>query len=155
MTATESVQPLPPKAGNHFEWDELACHDAIGTPYPLDLRATNGIRLGRELDRIRDRCGCELFVSSGYRTWAYHTSIYAAMRPKQTAPAGSLHLQGLAADLACPADMPWLTFVAHIKAAAAEPGSTIRYLKFYRPPRGNFAHVDCRHSVHLLMEYAT
>ena len=151
MTAEQSVQPLPARAGKYFTWDELACHDAIGTPYPLDLRASNGVRLGRELDRVRDRCGCPVFVSSGFRTWAYHQSIYAAMRPKQTAPAGSYHLNGMAADITCPHDMPWLTFVAHVKAVANMDDSRIRFLRFYRAQK--FCHLDIRPADQMLVEY--
>jgi hypothetical protein len=152
MTAAQSVMPLPERPGKWFSWDEFACKDAIGTPYPLDWHATRGVRLGRELDRIRARTG-PLVLSSVYRTWAHHQAIYAAMHPPQTAPAGSDHLRGDGADVTCPAAMKWPIFVEHVLDAAHEPGCLIRYLRFYR--RQRFCHVGIRNTDTLLVEYDT
>lgn len=156
MTEEQSVQPHIERPGIHFTWSEFECHDKVGTPYPMDLRATNGVRLGRELDRIRERVGGPVHLTSVYRTWAYHAGIYAAMRPKQTAPPGSYHLQGMAADVAWPQTrMDWLSFVALVKSVANEDDSRLRYIKCYRPPHGGFIHVDIRPTATLVVEYAT
>ena len=142
--------PLPDRPGKWFSWDEFACRDAIGTIYPLDIRATRGVRLGRELDRIRARTG-PLVLSSVWRTWPHHLAIYAAMRPPQPAPAGSDHLRGDGADVTCPQTMKWPVFVEHALEAAHEDGSAIRYLRFYR--RQRFVHVGIRNTDTLQVEY--
>jgi hypothetical protein len=153
MTAEQSVQPRIDRPGKWFSWDEFGCNDNVGTPYPVDLRASNGVRLGRELDRIRERVGGPVHLTSVYRTWAHHAGIYASLRPKQTAPPNSYHLQGMAADVACPAKLDWLQFVALIKAVANEDDSRIRYVKLYRPPHGGLAHIDIRPTAKLVVEY--
>lgn len=140
----------PEKPGEHFEWDEFECPDAHGTEYPREWRATRGVQLGRELDRVRDRIGA-FSPTSVYRTWEYHCAIYKRMHPPGKPPAGSQHLTGRAADVPCPSGMTFSTFINHIKAAAAESGSLIRYIRFYR--RQNFAHIDIRERKTLLVEY--
>lgn len=152
MTADQSVSRRPEKPSLNFEWPEFACHDALGTTYPLDWWE-RGVSLAIELERIRVRIG-PFTPTSVYRTWPAHKRVYASLRPPQTAPAGSRHLTGEAADVPCPDDMTFSVFVQHIKDAAAEPGSKIRYVKLYRGDA--FAHVDIRQrDAGLLVEYAT
>jgi hypothetical protein len=150
MTAAQSVESLPAKASTNFPWAEFRCHDKLETEYPLDWRISRGVPLAHELERIRTRIG-PFTPTSVYRTWDHHVALYRAMKPPQTAPAGSQHLAGRAADVPCPHDMDWLPFVAAVKAAANEKGSLIRYMRFYR--RQRFAHVDIRPTDKLLVEY--
>ncbi len=152
MTAAQSVQRLPARPAVWFTWDDFACNDAIGTPYPLDIRTTRGVRLGKELDRIRERTG-PLAVSSVYRTWQHHKDIYARMKPPQTPPPDSDHLRGDGADVTCPVRMTWPVFVEHVLLAINEEGSAVRYVRFYRKQR--FVHIGIRTREGLLVEYAT
>jgi hypothetical protein len=149
MTAAQSVMPLPERASLHFPWSEFRCHDQLETEYPLDWRIGRGVPLARELERIRTRIG-PFVPTSVFRTFEYHTSVYRAMRPPQTAPAGSQHLTGKAADIPCPAKMPWKTFSAAIQDSAREEGSLIRYCRLYMKQR--FAHIDIRDRPTLLVE---
>ena len=151
MTAAESIQTLPDRAGKYFPWDEFKCHDAIETPYPLDWRLTRGIILGAELDKIRERIG-PFVPTSVYRTFDYHRLIYSRMRPPQTAPIESQHLYGRAADIPKPPKMTWTEFAAAIISCANAPDSKIRYVKLYR--NESFAHVDCRNTDKLRVEYS-
>jgi hypothetical protein len=151
MTEAQSVMPFPERPGRWFTWDEFACKDVVGTIYPLDIRATRGLRLGRELDRIRDHTG-PLHLSSVYRDWKHHCAIYAAMRPPQAAPVESDHLHGNGADVTCPSTMKWAVFVPAVLEVAHADDSLIRYLRFYRSQR--FVHVGTRDRTTLLVEYA-
>jgi hypothetical protein len=152
VTAEQSVSHIPAKPSPHFDWSEFRCHDQFETCYPIDWREDRGVKLAIELERIRARIGA-FTPSSVYRTWAYHKAIYAQMRPPQTPPASSQHLYGRAADVPCPESMTFAQFVGYVKMAAAEPGSLIRYIKFYRADA--FAHVDIREAKTLKVEFST
>lgn len=150
MTAEDSVLVLPTRPSKHFTWEEFACDDAVGTPYPIDWRVSRGVPLAVELERIRTYTG-PLTLTSVYRTWSHHQGIYSRMRPPQAAPAGSQHLAGRAADVACPTSCSWDEFVAVVRLVAALKDSQIRYVKCYR--RQRFVHVDIRVRKTVLVEY--
>lgn len=82
----------------HLRWAELACHDTLGTPYPLDWRETRLVVLATEFEAVRAMLAVRLGrivplrVLSAYRTWAYNRAIGGAPR--------SQHCYGRALDLA-------------------------------------------------------
>lgn len=79
----------------HLSWAELACKDAIRTPYPLDWRETRVVDLATLFEQIRYGCGDQpITVLSAYRTRAHNAKVGGA--PK------SQHLQGRALDLRTP-----------------------------------------------------
>ena len=48
----------------HLSWAELGCKDEDRTPYPEELRATRGLRLGTAYEALREECGGKpLFAS--------------------------------------------------------------------------------------------
>lgn len=150
MTLPSAMAPkAAPGPSEHFPWHEFACQDRLRTPYPLDWRQDRAVILAGELERIRARIG-PFRPMSVYRTWDHHVDIYRSLRPPQEPPRHSQHLAGRAADVPAPPDMRWAEFRAAIVAAAEEPGSQIRYLKFYR--RQRFAHVDVRPTTTLKIE---
>lgn len=139
----------------HLSWDELACHDATRTPYPLDWR-TDPTRLRALCDAfeaIRAECSaeagmpCPLIISSAYRTPAYQAMLVA--HPIFLAATRSQHVQGRALDLVLPRLLTWAQFAACAKRAATRTGSPIRYLE-YRP--AHYIHVDVRPTQHLVEE---
>lgn len=144
------------QASAHLSFDELACHDAIRTPYPLDWRS-DPTRLGalcRAFEDVRAECSleagmpCPIVVTSGYRTPAYQAKLMA--HPTFKAAKRSQHVQGRALDLALPRFLTWVQFVMAVKRAASDPHSPIRYLE-YRRSRA-YIHVDVRPTQHLVEE---
>lgn len=57
-------------------------------------------KLAMALEGVRVTLGNrEMTITSGFRTWAHHVAIYAAMGiPESEVPKDSYHLKGLAAD---------------------------------------------------------
>ena len=66
-----------------------------------DAPGSGAVRMNRDfvavLDKIRERCGFPLVVTSGYRTTAHNAKVGGS--------SGSAHVLGLAADLRIPAPM--------------------------------------------------
>ena len=133
----------------HFSWNEFRCHDRIGTPYPLDWRATRAVELATELEFLRLEIG-PFSPTNVYRTWAHHAAIYAAMNPPQKPPKGSQHLEGRAADVLKPAGMTWADFKRAVLRVAKREGGKVRYVKFYADQQ--LAHLDCRPGEKLIVE---
>lgn len=143
-------------ASPHLSYDELACHDTIRTPYPLDWRTdlTRLRPLCDAFEAIRQECGrlagmpCPILITSAYRTPEYQLMLQA--HPEFLAAKRSQHVEGRALDLACPRLLSWEQFVAAVRAAARRPGSPIRYLE-YRPSR-RYIHMDVRPTAKLVEE---
>jgi uncharacterized protein YcbK (DUF882 family) len=132
-------------ASAHLRWSELSCHDAIGTPYPLDWREDRGCKLAVEFERIRAAVGQAIRITSAYRTPAHNRA--QGGRPR------SQHLQGRALDLACPHGLAFDTFRAAVLRAVGAEGSLVRYVCVY--PAHGFIHVDIRAAAKLLVETVT
>lgn len=80
----------------NLSWDELACHDALRTCYPIDWRETRAVVLAAVFEAIRSACGdVPITIKSAYRTPAHNKAVGGA--PK------SQHMEGRALDLATPA----------------------------------------------------
>ena len=129
-----------PYVSPHLRWSELACHDAIRTPVPLDVR-DRAVDMAAEFEAIREACSrmagheTPLTVLSAYRTPAYNATVPGS------AP-NSQHVQMRAIDLACPDGLTYGQFKDAIRSAARRPGSLIRFIQWY--PARSFAHVDIR-----------
>jgi uncharacterized protein YcbK (DUF882 family) len=82
--------------GPHLTWRELACHDAMRSCYPLDLREDGTARrLATVFEVLRQACGHQpLRVLSAYRTRAYNELCGGAPN--------SQHIHGRALDLQTP-----------------------------------------------------
>lgn len=76
---------------SHFKIAEFACKD--GTPYPPEWIDDRLKPLIEQLEIIREKIGHPLIITSGYRTPVYNRKV-AGVR-------GSLHIEGLAADIKC------------------------------------------------------
>jgi uncharacterized protein YcbK (DUF882 family) len=127
-------------------WDELACHDKMQTPVPVDHRAdpTRIPRLIPAWLAVRALYGLPLTVLSGYRTRAYNRAIGGAKF--------SQHCESRALDVAPPADIGILEFGdAVIALAKARPELGIRYVCVYHA-RG-FVHWDVRPTLKLVVEH--
>lgn len=143
-------------ASAHLSFDELACHDAVRTPYPLDYRAdpTRLPALCRAFEDIRAEASleagmaCPIVVTSGYRTPEYQAKL--ARHPQFKAAARSQHVQGRALDLACPRLLTFEQFALAVKRASAYPYSPIRYIEFR--PTHRYIHVDVRPTQKLVEE---
>lgn len=79
----------------NFNLHEFACND--GTPVPKNL-LPNVERLAANLQIIRDTIGEPLRILSAYRTPAHNRKVGG--KPN------SMHLQAIAADLACASKSP-------------------------------------------------
>jgi len=139
-----------------LSWSELACHDRIRTPYPLDFR-TDPTRLSALCDAfkaIREECtreagmDCPLIVTSGYRTPEYQAQLQAHAEFK--AARNSQHVQGRALDLACPRFLTFEQFALSVQRATAHERSPIRYVE-YRPTHA-YIHIDVRPTQRLVQE---
>jgi uncharacterized protein YcbK (DUF882 family) len=128
MTTRASRTVLP---GGFLTWDEMSCHDAVETPYPVDWRDDRAVVLATVFERIRAAAGNRpLVVLSGYRTPAHNRSVGGARN--------SQHVLGRALDIR--AD--------HLAAGAL--GDLVRRLATTCPEIGGvgqyptFVHVDIR-----------
>lgn len=143
-------------ASAHLSFDELACHDAIRTPYPIDFRSdpTRLPALCAAFEAIRAECSteagmpCPITVTSGYRTPEYQEQL--RRHPQFKAAPRSQHVQGRALDLACPRLLTWDQFCCCVKRACASFGSPIRYVE-YRPS-DRYIHIDVRPTQQLVEE---
>jgi len=114
----------------HLTWDELACHDAQKTPYPMEWRATRAVDLAALFERIRTACGdVPLRVLSGYRTPQHNRRIAGAP--------DSQHLHGRALDVAVPPELTFAQFYERIRTLH-RTGGIGRY------EHAGFVHVDVR-----------
>lgn len=76
----------------HLSWKEMACHDSLKTPYPVNWRTNRAIVLAEAFEMIRTRCGnLPIKVLSCYRTPIYNASVGGAKL--------SQHQYGRAIDL--------------------------------------------------------
>jgi uncharacterized protein YcbK (DUF882 family) len=138
----------------HLAWSELRCRDAIGTPYPLDLRETAGVALGRAFEALRAECtlvngmDTPLVVLEGYRTDAYQAML--RQNPRYKAALHSQHCTGRAVDVALPRGLTFDEFADCAKRAACRNGSPIRYIELR--PSMSYVHVDCRETKKLVVE---
>jgi len=144
------------RASAHLTFEELACHDIIHTPYPLDYRdqCDRLPALCAMFEAIRAECTreaempCPLIVLSAYRTPAYQAVLQA--HPAYKAAKNSQHVQGRALDLACPRLLTFDQFTNAVKRASAYPTSPLRYIEFR--PTMRYIHVDCRPTKKLVEE---
>jgi len=130
----------------HLTWAELACHDRMKTPYPLDYRddGTRLPRLARAFEAIRALWGKRITILSAYRTPAYNKAVGG--RPK------SQHVEGRALDLQPPDGVTVRQFFdAVVALARTEKLLNIRYVKGYGS-RG-FVHFDVRPTDRLVSEW--
>lgn len=115
----------------HLSWDELACHDAAETPYPVEWREDRAVQLADAFEAIREQCGHRpITVLSAYRTPEHNTAVGG--RPQ------SQHLEGRALDLRPPTGMTMGTFIG-IVSLVAERG-LITGIGHYP----TFVHIDVR-----------
>jgi len=150
------MAPVNGHASAHLSFDELACHDAIRTPYPLDWRSdpTRLPALCAAFEAIRAECGleagmpCPIVVTSGYRTPAYQALLQ--QHPVFKAAARSQHVQGRALDLLCPRLLTFEQFALAVKRASAYDHSKIRYIEFR--PTHRYIHIDVRPTQKLVEE---
>lgn len=121
----------------HLSWDELACHDRLQTPYPLDWRDTRAALLAREFEAVRaalaQRVGHEvpLIINSAYRTHAYNAAVGGSPH--------SQHPQGRALDIR-PADARYLDDLFDVVLRRATAVLAIRGVGRYN----TFVHFDTR-----------
>lgn len=115
---------------DHLSWEELACRDALRTPYPLDWRETRAVVLARLFETIRKTCGdVPIAVLSAYRTVAHNRAIGGA--PK------SQHVEGRALDLRPPIGWSVDRFYDVIRTVHTKGG-------IGKYQRAGFVHVDVR-----------
>jgi uncharacterized protein YcbK (DUF882 family) len=88
-------QPKPAASANprgaisaHFKWADLLCRCGCRAP---DAVRANLRQLAAALEKIRERAGTPLLVTSGYRCAKRNAEVGGAVR--------SEHLRGIAADL--------------------------------------------------------
>lgn len=118
------------KVTEHFDSTEFDCHD--GTKYPKEWVASRLKPLCMWLEELRAWLGSKpITVVSGYRTPAYNRKIGGAK--------GSLHMQGLAADIKVKGVSP--AKVAQVADILQSDG-----LGLYAPPKHTpgWVHVDRR-----------
>jgi hypothetical protein len=138
----------------HLFWSELACHDAVMTPYPLDWRADRGVTLGQAFEDVRVECcavlgmDAPLLVLSGYRTPEYQAVL--AQNPRLKAAPKSQHCEGRAVDLALPRGLTFDEFADCAKRATAREHDPIRYIEL-RPSMA-YIHIDVRPTKKLIVE---
>ena len=97
----------------HLSWQELACHDRLHTPYPLDYRTDGRVRrLALTFEAIRQAAGGHpISILSAYRTPAYNALTPGAAQSSQ-------HVQGRALDLQTPTHLTLGTFWAIVQDVA-------------------------------------
>lgn len=123
-----------PNLSPHLSWDELRCHDAMRTPYPLNWRDDRAPVLARVFEAIRHASGGRpITVISAYRTPAYNATC------KGSAP-DSQHVQGRALDLAPPYPLTVEEFHQIILVLAKDPAIPLGGVGIY----DTFVHVDTR-----------
>lgn len=121
----------------HLSWDELACHDRLHTPYPLDWRGSRAVLLAREFEAVRDLLAGDvgreipLLVHSAYRTMAHNAAVGGSP--------SSQHLQGRALDIA-PRDPRLLDRLYAVTVRRADAVLAIRGVGRY----DTFIHMDTR-----------
>ena len=128
--------------GCKLHWEELACHDKTGSPYPADFRST--ILLDRVLPAwrgLRRRNGNKpIIVISAYRTESYNTEIGGCD--------DSWHVKGGAMDLSAGGWRPAFDF-ARIAVTEAQEGGMIRGVGWY--PDFGQVHIDVRPGPRLIL----
>ena len=121
--------------GCKLHWEELACHDKLGTPYPEDLRQS--VLMARLLPAwrgLRRRNGNKpITVLSAFRTDSYNEEIGGEH--------GSWHCRGAALDLSAGNHRPAFDF-ARIAVTEAQEGGIIRGVGWY--PDFGQVHIDVR-----------
>jgi hypothetical protein len=155
MCCGRSGSAMSGKCSLHLFWSELACHDQIMTPYPLDWRSDRGARLGQAFEALRSEvCAVmgmdtPLLVSEGYRTEAYQTML--RQNPRYKAAVHSQHCEGRAIDVYLPRGLAYAEFVDCLTRAAYYENSPIRYIEI-RPAWMGYLHFDTRLTKKLLVE---
>lgn len=123
----------------HLSWEELACHDAHHTPYPIDYREVPLKRLCAAFEGLREAVSQDvgrdvpLGVLSAYRTPEYNARIGGESE--------SWHVKGRALDLSCGNALTVLQF-ALLAVQFAKADGIIRGVGFY--PDNGFVHIDVR-----------
>lgn len=108
--------------GKNFQVGEFACHD--GSDKVLIDSALIDI-----LQKIRDKFGKPITVSSAYRTITYNRSIGSGDY--------SMHTKGQACDI-------YIEGVAPLEIAKFAEGIGVKGIGYYPPGDGSFVHVDTR-----------
>lgn len=129
----------------HLSWNELSCHDAIGTPYPIDYRTdpTRLPKLAVAFEAVRALYDEPLTIDSAYRTpdrnWAVGGKV------------GSQHLQGRALDVLPPKGVSVRDFYgAIVRLATERPDLSIRFVQGYAK---GWVHFDVRPTEQLVTKW--
>ena len=152
MSTTATCSP-------HLWWSELACHDRLMTPVPIDYRVdpTRGGALGDAFEALRaEVCAVmgmdtPLLVLSGYRTLEYQKLL--AMNPRLKAATYSQHMELRAVDVALPRGLTFDEFAECARLATTHPDSPIRYVELRRTM--SYIHIDVRPVKRLVIEEVT
>ena len=135
------TQPSP-----HVTWDELACRDAIRTPYPLDWRETRLPMLLEEFEAVRAElsatCGQDIPLTI---VSAYRTPEHNAKQPGSASD--SQHLHGRALDIRPPKGSDLVDALYEIVLRRAKSVGKIRGVGRYN----SFVHMDIRPSARLML----
>lgn len=108
--------------GKNFQVGEFACNDGSNAVL-IDSDLVN------ILQKIRDKFGKPIKISSAYRTLSYNRSIGSGDY--------SLHTKGRAADI-------YIEGVAPLEIAKFAEGIGVKGIGYYPPGDGSFVHVDTR-----------
>lgn len=137
---------MPAGPSAHLSWAELACHDLLQTPYPINWREDRAKKLAFAFEWVRQAIGgLPLFVVSGYRTPSWNAHVGGARY--------SQHVQGRAVDLSPPRGVSLdelhqiVLDVAHGVRYPYDDSWLIRGVGRY----GTFIHLDIRPTAKLVV----
>jgi uncharacterized protein YcbK (DUF882 family) len=80
------------------ESDPMILHKGLSWAAVPEAHQRNLIAIVNRLQVLRDLLGKPITITSGYRTWAYHESLYKRLGVQRQAPKSSKHLTGEALD---------------------------------------------------------
>ena len=91
------------------------------------------------IDELRHRCGFGFYITSGFRTKAYHDSL--TKRGYHTIP-NSAHLKGLAADVRITDAKKRAMFIGHALEMCSDMNLPFRVGISGGKGKGSFCHID-------------